>query len=71
MIKREKNSKKPEKMAARLARRQRGGLRLYGVGGSTPTPPIGDACFISDMAKHFFEGFFCWGRNPSSSWGRY
>ena len=48
MIKREKNSKKPEKMAARFARRQRGGGGVCGsrgVGGSTPHPTIGDAWF--------------------------
>ena len=50
MIKREKTRKNPKKMAARFARRQRGGggseALGRGVGGSTPHPPIGDACFI-------------------------
>ena len=48
MIKREKTRKNPKKMAARFARRHRGGgseALGRGVGGSTPpTPPIGDAC---------------------------
>ena len=45
MIKREKTRKTPKKMAARFARRQRGGgvCGSRGVGGSTPHPPIGDA----------------------------
>ena len=49
MIKREKTRKNPKKMAARFARRQRGGgseALGRGVGGVVPpTPPIGDACF--------------------------
>ena len=48
MIKREKTRKNPKKMAARFARRQRGGggseALGRGVGGVVPpTPPIGDA----------------------------
>ena len=48
MIKSEKTRNNPKKMAARFARRQRGGgseALGRGVGGSTPTPPIGDACY--------------------------
>ena len=47
MIKREKTRKNPKKMAARFARRQRGGgvwgSREGGRGVVPPTPPIGDA----------------------------
>ena len=49
MIKREKTRKNPKKMAARFARRQRGGgagseTLGRGVGGVVPpTPPISDA----------------------------
>ena len=49
MIKREKTRKNPKKMAARFARRQRGGgggvcgSREGGRGEVPPTPPIGDA----------------------------
>ena len=43
MIKREKTRKNPKKMAARFARRQRGGGGVCGsrgVGGSTPPTPL-------------------------------
>ena len=52
MIKREKTRKNPKKIAARFARRQRGGggseALGRGVGGVVPPhpPPIGDACIL-------------------------